>query len=285
MKSTAKSNHLDQIKQAANFITQKLKTKKIPCPTVGMVLGSGFKSYLDHAEVILKIPVSEIPFFLVPRVEGHGQELTIIEYKHKKKSIFAYVLTGRVHLYENYSPHEVCFAVRCLAFAGVNRFIFTNASGALNDDIHAGDIVLIEDQINMTGYNSLIGTPTRSIHGDFLDCSNLYDKEWRKAFRKETKLPQGTYMGVLGPSFETPAEAKMFAKLGGDFIGMSTVLETIAAHSLGAKILGLAFITNTSGLAPDEKSKELDHKDVLNMVKSNSKKVSHLINVGLEVIS
>jgi purine-nucleoside phosphorylase len=156
-------------------------------------------------------------------------------------------LQGRFHLYEGYTPDEVCFGVRTLACLGTKRIIITNAAGALNPHFQTGEIMVISDQINLTGRNPLIGLT----YGEpkFPDMSQLFSKALMQqvhatALTLEQRLQEGVYIGILGPSLETPAETRAFRNLGADAIGMSTVMETIAARQMGMEIIGLSCLTN-----------------------------------------
>ena len=215
------------VAKASDTIRRKLSLGKNTIPDTLVILGSGFKSFAGKLKVTSQIDLASIPGFPVPKVQGHGSSLLVGSVGKKKVC----VLTGRVHMYEGYSAAEVVFSLRVLAVLGVKRIIVTNASGSLDKKIKPGSIVVLEDQINLTGQSCLTGAP-----GEwpvFVDMGAAYDLKWRNAILKlNSRLISGVYVGVLGPAYESPAEAKMFARLGGDIIGMSTVQETLAARQL-----------------------------------------------------
>ncbi len=174
------------------------------------------------------------------------------------------MVQGRVHLYEGYSPEEVVRPVRALVTWGVQTIIITNAAGGVNPGFEPGRLMLIEDHLNMTGRSPLLGPNDDTRGTRFPDISDLYTKALRRlaaeaAEEHQIDLCRGVYAGVLGPSYETPAEVRMFGALGADAVGMSTVLEAVAAGHMGAAVLGISCITNrAAGL----EGALLDHEDV-----------------------
>ncbi|SDB39157.1 purine-nucleoside phosphorylase [Desulfonatronum thiosulfatophilum] len=210
---------------------------------VGVILGTGLGQWVESLEGQLCIDYSDIVGFPRSTVRSHAGNLCAgwID----KVPVLA--LQGRFHLYEGYSPDQVCFGVRTLARFGVKKMIITNAAGALNPLFHPGEMMVISDQINMTGHNPLIGLS----YGEpqFPDMSQLYSQKLMKlvhskALELNYRLQEGVYIGILGPSLETPAETRAYRALGADAIGMSTVMETIAACQMGMEILGLSCLTN-----------------------------------------
>ncbi|MCX6124171.1 MAG: purine-nucleoside phosphorylase [Proteobacteria bacterium] len=257
---------MQAVVKASDTIRRKLSFSKNGFPDTLVILGSGFKSFASKLKVISEIDLATISGFPLPKVQGHGSSLLIGRVGKK----MVCVLTGRVHMYEGYSAAEVVFALRVLAELGVKRVILTNASGSLNKKIKPGNIVILEDQINLTGQSCLAGMPGKS--PVFVDMGAAYDLKWRSEILKlNSKLISGVYVGVLGPAYESPAEAKMFAKMGGDIIGMSTVQETLAARQLGIQVAGISFVTNMSA------GGGLSHADVLALARKNEDKLAGLI--------
>jgi purine-nucleoside phosphorylase len=177
----------------------------------------------------------------------------------------AVALQGRVHLYEGYSIAEVAFPVRVLGALGIRRLIVTNAAGGINAAFRPGDLMLITDHINLTGINPLVGPNLDALGPRFPDMSEAYDAAMRGialevAKRQKIVLRQGVYLGLSGPSFETPAEIRMCRTLGADAVGMSTVPEVILANHMGIRVLGISCITNmAAGILPQK----LTHEEVL----------------------
>jgi purine-nucleoside phosphorylase len=206
-------------------------------------LGTGLGQWVKTLTRAVSVPYEEIPGFPRSTVESHaGYVWTGL---CGTQPVLA--LQGRFHLYEGYDPNEVCFGVRTLALLGVKQLIVTNAAGALNPLFQPGEIMVVSDQINLTGRNPLVGLN----YGEpkFPDMSRLFSLRLRALAHAAAKLAglrlqEGIYVGILGPSLETPAETRVYRMLGGDAIGMSTVLETIAARHLGLEILCLSCLTN-----------------------------------------
>jgi purine-nucleoside phosphorylase len=210
---------------------------------IGIILGTGLGQWVETLNDILTIDYKQIPGFPKATVQSHAGRLCA----GRVGNIPVLALQGRFHLYEGYTPDEVCFGLRTLGLLGVKKFIITNAAGALNPLYQPGEIMVITDQINLTGRNPLVGLN----YGDplFPDMSQLFSPRLASlahstASRLGQRLQDGVYIGILGPSLETPAETRMFRRLGADAIGMSTVMEAIAAKQMGMEILGLSCLTN-----------------------------------------
>ena len=183
-------------------------------------------------------------------------------------------MTGRLHLYEGLSAHDIVYPLRALSQIGVKRVLLTNASGSLRSNIPPGSLVAINDQINLTGTSCLIGPTGKYFGKQFLDMSSVFDAQWtQKICLLDKTIVRGVYAGVLGPAYETPAEAKMLAGLGADVVGMSTVQEVIAAHQLGLKVSCLSFVTNMSGGLGET----LTHQDVLDLVAKNQERLQSIL--------
>jgi len=176
------------------------------------------------------------------------------------------VMAGRAHLYEGYSPAQVTFGVRVLGSLGVRSMVFTNAAGGINQALERGGLVLISDHINLQGVNPLVGPNDDSLGPRFPDMSLAYSNAYREiAVQVATDLciplPEGVYAAMLGPSYETPAEIRYLRTIGADVVGMSTVLEAIAANHMGMKVLGISCVTNmAAGIIPQSR---INHEEVL----------------------
>jgi len=229
---------------------------------VAIILGSGLGLFGEKLDRIVTIPYSEIPFFPLSTVQGHSGKLTLANDAASGKNYW--VMQGRVHFYEGYSMDEVTFPVRLFSKLGVNKLLVTNASGGINTSFEPADLMLIKDHINFFGTNPLIGKNQDSLGVRFPDMSEAYSKSLSKIIKEQAAiqkidLKEGVYLGVTGPSFETPAEIRAFRILGGDAVGMSTVPEVIVAKHSGIKVAGISFISNKASGIGDA---ELTHEEV-----------------------
>jgi len=229
-------------------------------PRVGVVLGSGLAAFGNAIDRAARIPYADIPHFPRPTAEGHKAELVLGEVSGVKVA----VMSGRVHFYEGYSEHQVVYPVRVLGRLGVKTVILTNAAGAVNKNYRPGDFMVLADHLNLTGKNPLTGPNDPGLGPRFPDMSAPYDRELRRltvaGFRTvKATIHEGVYVGLLGPSYETPAEIAMFRQFGADAVGMSTVLETIAARHMGLTVIGISCITN----AASDHGEVLSHESVL----------------------
>ena len=226
---------------------------------VAIVLGSGWgEAAADLGEVTWEGPLSDVPGVPKPTVGGHKGKLVSVDAGGRRVLVFA----GRSHLYEGHSPHTVVHGVRTAILAGCGVVVLTNAAGGLDASVAVGTPVLLRDHLNLTGTTAMLGADPPEKYGSrFCDLTVAYDLELRAlAHRVDDGLPEGVYAGLLGGAYETPAEIKMLATLGADLVGMSTVLETIAARHLGARVLGISLVTNlAAGISPEP----LDHAEVL----------------------
>jgi purine-nucleoside phosphorylase len=229
-------------------------------PTLAIVLGSGFHHALAELRVAKKISYAKIPGFPKPTVAGHAGELC---FGHLGKTPVL-VLSGRAHFYEGHEMERVTFATRTLATFGIRDLVLTNAAGGLNKNFRAGDFMVLTDHINLMGTNPLRGTQYKDLPR-FVDLTQVYDLKLaallaQSAKRCKFKLQRGVYLAVSGPSYETPAEIRAFAKLGADAVGMSTVPEAIVARQCGLNVAGISCITN---LAAGISKENLSHAEVL----------------------
>ncbi|HJR57684.1 MAG TPA: purine-nucleoside phosphorylase [Rhizomicrobium sp.] len=230
-------------------------------PRTVLMLGSGFGGFAEKLEDASTLSYAAIPGFHSPTVMGHAGKLMVGTLAGQTLAVMA----GRIHLFEGHAAQDIATMVRILRAAGAERLILTNASGGLSSDLVAGTLVIVEDHINFSGANPLIGPNDERIGPRFPDLTNAYDPELQALLARaaaETGVPvrSGVYVFVQGPSFETPAEIRTFNKLGGDIVGMSTVPECIAARQCGMKVAALSLVTN---LAAGLSDAPLTHKDTL----------------------
>ena len=222
-------------------------------PKVALVLGSGLGDYGNDIKVVSSLPYNEIADFPVSTVPGH-----------KGQFIFGYVndvpvvcMQGRVHYYEGYPVTDVVLPTRLMKMMGADILFLTNASGGINLDLTAGDFMLITDHISNFAPNPLIGQNIEELGTRFPDMSKVYDEELCNIIRSSAsdlsiKIKEGVYIQTTGPSFESPAEIRMFKALGADAVGMSTVVEAIAANHCGMRICGISCVCNlAAGLSPN----------------------------------
>ncbi len=270
-------NHLVE---ARDYIKSLAKDFK---PEIGIVVGTGLGNIVELVEKNIEIPFKKIPHFPVSTVESHKGSLVLGSCFGKKVAI----LQGRVHLYEGYEPHEVCFGVRVLGLLGIKILILTNAAGAINPHFEEANIMVITDHINFTGKNPLVGSNIDELGERFPDMSRVYDKDLinlaiRCGELLNMRLEKGVYVGVLGPSLETPAETRALKRLGADAVGMSTVMEAICARHMGIKVLGLSCLTNKN--LPDC-MQETSFEYVVNTAKKTTERLKKLIMEILKKIS
>jgi purine-nucleoside phosphorylase len=243
-------------------------------PKLAIVLGSGFHHVLAELRVAEQVSYAKIPGFPRPTVAGHAGEL----YFGHLGQTPALVLSGRAHYYEGHPMERVTFAVRTLAAFGVTDLLLTNAAGGINRKFRAGDFMVLTDHINLMGANPLRGAATGGLPR-FVDLTEVYDKNLRALLFKAgkiagQKLQRGVYLAVSGPSYETPAEIRAFARLGADAVGMSTVPEAVAARQCGLRVAAVSCITNlAAGIGGDK----LSHAEVLETAERVKKSGAALI--------
>nr|WP_223836410.1 purine-nucleoside phosphorylase [Paenibacillus oceani] len=246
-----------RIAEAVRFIEEEIPY----APEVGLILGSGLGVLADLMEDVTVIHYEEIPFFPVSTVEGHAGELLVGTIGGRK----AVLMKGRFHLYEGYDVASVAFPVRVMRALGVQSLLVTNAAGGVNTGYRPGDLMLIHDHVNLMFRNPLIGRNEEALGVRFPDMSQAYSARLIEAAREAAdqlgiRLEEGVYAGMLGPSYETPAEIKMLRTLGADAVGMSTVPEVIAARHAGIEVLGISCITN---MAAGILNQPLSHAEVV----------------------
>jgi purine-nucleoside phosphorylase len=251
---------LAEIDQAADFLRARLTA----IPRIGLILGTGLGSLADEVENPLILPYSEIPFWPLSTVQGHKGRLVIGKLAGQQ----VMVLQGRVHYYEGYSMAQVTLPVRIMQRLGVEILVVTNAAGAINPNFEPGDVMLITDHIGMVGMaglNPLRGPNIDALGERFPDMSQAYDRQLMKLARAAAQsagvpLHEGVYIGLSGPSFETPADLRFLRLIGADSVGMSTVPEVIVARHGRLRVLGLSGISNKANLDGDTMT---THEEVL----------------------
>lgn len=240
-------------------------------PVLGIILGSGLGDFATQVENAVAIPYAEIPSWPQSTVEGHAGRLVIGHIS----GVPVAVMQGRVHAYEGYSMDEVTYPARVLGLLGCKALLVTNAAGGINPTYAAGSLVAISDHINLTGHNAALGPneprwariPGAGLR--FFDMTTAYSPELRELAQAEAakqgfELPEGVYIAVLGPSYETPAEIRAFRTMGADLVGMSTVHEVIVARHMGLRVLGLSLVTNP---AAGVSSEIIHHEEVMEVGK------------------
>ena len=229
-------------KEVADLVKEKLELKN---PKIAVILGSGLGDLAESLENPKRLSYKDIPGYPTSSVEGHKGELVNGTLYGKE----VLCMNGRVHLYEGYSPNMVAHAIYLLKDLGIKQLIVTNAAGSLTADIAPGSLMLISDHINFSGRNPLVG-PNNDFYGPRFPAMNgaytprLREKMKQIASKNNIEVCEGVYLMVLGPNFETAAEVRMFAKLGADAVGSSTVPEVIVASQCSMEVLGISVITN-----------------------------------------
>ena len=249
--------YFDQVQQAADAIRARVPE----VPRIAVVLGSGLGDFADSLAGAVTMPYGELPHWPASRVIGHEGRLVVGG--SAGRTIVA--LSGRSHAYEGHVMETVTFAVRVLGVLGVKTLILTNAAGGVNTGFTQGALMVIDDHINLTGANPLVGANDERFGPRFPDMSEVYSRRLRRLADDAgaalgLTLPHGVYAGLLGPSYETPAEIRYLRTIGADAVGMSTVAEAIAARHMGMEVLGISCITNmAAGVLPQP----LDHTEVM----------------------
>jgi purine-nucleoside phosphorylase len=253
---------LTAMQKAAEQVSQQTSIR----PRVGIVLGSGLGAFAESLLHTARIPYRDLAGLPVSTAIGHAGELVLGTLgANGAGTIDLAVMSGRFHLYEGYTARQVASGVHLLHELGVERLVLTNAAGGINPAYMQGALVLISDHINLQGANPLIGANDNLLGPRFPDMTEAYSAELRRIAHEtaaELGIPlhEGVYAGLLGPSYETPAEIRYLKTIGADLVGMSTVTETIAANHLGMSVLGISCVTN---LAAGLSGEKLNHEEVL----------------------
>ena len=266
-----------EIQKAADYILSKIEFN----PEIGLILGSGLGELAEETKQPTFIPYEDIPGFPVSTVEGHKGRLVCGTMNGKK----IVSMQGRFHYYEGYSLDQVTFPVRVMKAIGVKTIIVTNAAGGINETFQPGDLMLIQDHINFTGANPLMGPNDSEMGPRFTDMRQAYDKQYQQIIKDTAEkngiaLKQGVYFGLTGPTYETPAEIKMARVLGGDAIGMSTVPEVIVARHAGIRVAGISCITNLAAGMQET----LSHKEVVETTERVKETFKTLVKEVIQVI-
>ena len=270
------------LKQRLAEATEDVRRFTKEVPQVALVLGSGLGAFADSIEDATVIPYTEIRGIPASGVVGHKGNLVL----GQSAGVPVVAMQGRNHLFEGHSPQEVVFGARFMFNLGVESMIVTNAAGGVDPSFSVGDLMLIEDHLNLTGQNCLTGGNDDSIGPRFVDMTCAYDRELGKlacdtAGEMGFSLQRGVYAGLLGPSYETPAEIHMLRTIGANAVGMSTVLEVIAARHMGVRCLGISCITNLAAgmgegtLSHDEVKETANrvHDRFVNLLRGTLKKM------------
>jgi purine-nucleoside phosphorylase len=247
----------DRAECAAQFVLSQTALR----PAIGLVLGSGLGGFAGELSEATRIPYENIPFFPRSTAVGHAGQMVIGNVGH----VAVAAMQGRVHLYEGYSAKEATFPIRVFGRVGIRAVILTNAAGGINLEYKQGALVIITDHINLQGQNPLVGPNDDRFGPRFPDMTQAYSKLYREtALRAARRLGkttyQGVYAGLLGPSYETPAEIRYLRSIGADLVGMSTTPEVIVARHMGLTVLAISCVTNMAAGISDE---TLSHEDVL----------------------
>ncbi len=262
---------LEKIKATGDF----LKKQSGLTPKICIVLGTGLGGLVNEIDVEKTIPYLNIPHFPVSTVVGHHGQLIF----GTINGVPIIAMQGRFHYYEGYSMQDVTFPIRVMNHIGIKTLIVSNASGGLNPDYKVGDIMAIEDHINMFGTNPLLGKNINELGTRFPDMSEPYDlqlieKAMTIAKTNNIDLKRGVYVGTAGPTFETPAEYKYFRIIGGDVVGMSTVPEIIVARHMNMTCFGISIVTDSG--VPGQ-IKEISHNEVLQVAAAAEPKMTLII--------
>lgn len=264
------------IHQAATYLKQRTGDFK---PQIGIILGSGLASLVNEIKDGQAIPYEHIPNFFDCSVSGHSGMLHF----GYLEGVPVVCMQGRGHYYEGLSSEDIATPIRTMKLLGVETLLITNAAGSLRENIQPGNLMLISDHINMQGRNPLVGNNAEEFGPRFLGMEDAYNPELRKQMLQTAEslnipLVEGTYLSVLGPVFETPAEIRAFQLLGGDAVGMSTVPEVIIAHHCGLKTVAISMITN---MGAGMTAENLTHEGTLEGAKLGVDKLQKLVHAFL----
>lgn len=271
MQTFFRLEHFDEVAQA-------IRARTSYQPTVALILGSGLNGLADSVQKADVIPFGDLPHFPVSTVHGHAGRLVIGELEGQT----VFVMQGRIHFYEGYTMNQVTLPIRVMQRLGIATLIVTNAAGGVNPEFQPGDVMLINDNLNlmgMTGANPLFGPNIDELGTRFPDMSQAYDREYQELSRRvarETNLTlrEGIYAGLSGPSFESPADLRFLRQAGADAVGMSTVPEVIVARHGGMRVLGFSGISNKANL---DGSTVTTHEEVIEAGKVITPKIESLV--------
>ena len=251
------SDEYTRVQAAAAFVRDRIPA----APEIAIVLGSGLGDFASHVGDAAVMPYESVPGWPPAKVIGHAGKLVVGTVRGKTVA----VLSGRAHFYEGHPMASVVFATRVVGALGVKTMLLTNAAGGINTSFSQGALMVIDDHINLVGTNPLVGPNDERFGPRFPDMTEVYSKRLRAvadraAERNGLSLAHGVYVGLHGPSYETPAEIRYLRAIGADAVGMSTVAEAIAARHVGMEVLGISCITNmAAGVLPQP----LNHAEVM----------------------
>ncbi len=262
---------IEKFNETVAYLQQQTQIK----PTVGVILGTGLGGLVSEIEVVDEVPYDKIPHFPVSTVESHSGRL--IFGRLGGKEVIA--MQGRFHYYEGYDLQQVTYPVRIMKLLGIERLIVSNASGGVNPDYAIGEIMVLNDHINLFPGNPLIGKNLDELGPRFPDMSDVYDEEMIALAKKIAdgegiKVSFGVYAGLTGPTLETPAEYKMIRVLGADAVGMSTVPEVIVARHMEIPCFAVSIITD---LGVPGKIKKVSVQDVIEVASKQEPKMTKII--------
>ena len=262
---------LTQINEAVSFLQDKVNTK----PEFGIILGTGLGGLVNEIEISHEVSYEDIPHFPVSTVESHSGKFFFGTLGCKK----VVAMQGRFHFYEGYTMQEVTFPVRVLKMLGINRLFVSNASGGVNPDFEVGEIMILEDHIDFFPGNPLIGKNIDDLGPRFPDMSDVYDKDMivkakEVANQEGIKVSTGVYLGLTGPTLETPAEYRMIRTLGADAVGMSTVPEIIVARHMDLPCFAISIVTD---LGVPGKIKKVSVADVIAVANRQEPKMTTIL--------
>lgn len=273
---------MNTVEEKLNACLTQIRKKTDMVPRVALILGSGLGDYASQLKVECEVPYNEIEGFPVSTVPGHAG-----------KFIFGYLgdvpvvcMKGRVHYYEGYEMTDVVLPVRLMHLLGAEILFLSNAAGGVNTGFQAGDLMLITDHISVFVPNPLMGRNCDSLGTRFPDMSHVYDKALSDCIRKAAiqeriGIKEGVYTQLTGPSYESPAEIRMLRTLGTDAVGMSTVVEAIAANHCGMRICGVSFISNVAAGMSD---RPLNHKEVQEAADAAAEKFTRLVSKSIQLM-
>jgi purine-nucleoside phosphorylase len=250
-------DYYDRVKEAADAIAERVAE----IPVIAVVLGSGLGDFAASLAAGVSVPYGDLPHWPASRVIGHDGRLVVGGIRGRTIA----ALAGRAHVYEGYDFPTATFAVRVLGLLGVRTLMLTNAAGGVNTGFASGALMVIDDHINLMGGNPLVGSHDDRFGSRFPDMTEVYSSRLRGLADEAARetgltLQHGVYVGLLGPSYETPAEIRYLRSIGADAVGMSTVPEAIVASQMGIEVLGISCITNmAAGVLPQP----LDHREVI----------------------
>ena len=269
-------------RERAQYIAAQIKDQKLPPPQIAVVLGSGWNGVPDFLENKIVVPYASLQEMSRCGVQGHAGNFIFGRLANKN----IVVLEGRFHLYEGGGAEKAVLPIEIARLLGAETVVLTNSAGGIRQDFCPGDLMILRDHINMTAKNPLEGVAATNENPVFIDLCSLYDRDLRGVLAKLAKenglsVHEGVYAQMLGPSYETPAEVRMLARLGADAVGMSTACEAIAARHAGVRVCGISCISNmASGISEEE----LSHLDVQAIADQRSGEFERIVTKSIEKI-